>query len=466
MIDENGKLQSIDIDTAREKVLELGRLAGLEIPVGSVEYVLSEYLAKVYLEIDTSVFLSIMKFLYPTKEDIDIQNPGIARLQAKKANGYLKLDNTLGVINAVIPLNSTIFASNGLEYKNTLAAVNVLPGQIGYFYIESVDSGSNTNLPQNQIFTFSTYDIKNPQPLAGGRNLETDSEYWNRIIYLKTNLASEQTSIVITNALLKHYLDAKIFVNNLNNANITPIPIPANGYNCAVILPSGTLAPAHELQKAIETLVSFAEFVGVNNVSTPNHPIIFGISFSGVFPISYSISPVQAVKTTLELTVKVRFDLSIVTNDEKQILALQFANNFINRLLATFYSNDGNYNYNFTPLSGSPINLAIPVKGVVKPSNNIAPTVSIEAIRSIIYDQSDSVSIKGLQYRKCESLTVEFDPLVLGEPIHTISVNAPTDGNLLIVDFAKDSLFSDGSSYFDRWINLDPALLSVSVIEE
>ena len=464
MIDENGKLTNIDIDQSREIVLEQARLAGVPVFDGSVEQMISEWLAKVFLDIDNSVFLSIQKFIYPTEQDIDIQNPGIARLQASKSNGYIELDNTLGAFTATIPVNSIITASNGLEYTNTEELI-VLAGEKGFTYIESKLTGVNQNLPQNQVFDYGGYTITNPQPISGGRDIETDSEYWNRIVYLKTNLASEQTSITITNALLQYYLDAKVFVNNSNSSRLTPIPIPANGYNCCIILPSGVNATSRELQKAIETLVSYAEFVGVNNVSTDLHPVIFGVSFSGVFPIAYSISPVQAVQTTIDLTVKVRFDSSII-EVEKANLAKQFANNFVNRLMKTFYSNTGNYNFDFTPLVGDSVTEVIEVLGVVKANNNIAPIVSIEAIRSIIYDQSDSVSIKGLQYRECDSLTVEFDPLVVDETAKTLSINAPSGGTLLSIDFAKDALFSDSSSWFDRWINLDPSLITVFVVEE
>ena len=465
MIDENGKLTNIDIDEAREKVLEAARLANIEVADGSVEQMISEWLSKVFLDIDNSVYLSIQKFLYPTENDIDIQNPGIVRLAASKSNGYLEVDNTLGVDPITIPIDSIFVGSNFLEYSNTLEALVVVAGEIGYVYVESLLEGANTNLPQNQPFTLSNYEITNPQPISGGRDIETDSDYWNRIIYLRTNLASEQTSIVITNALLEFYLDAKVFVNNTNASQLTPIPIPANGYNCAVILPSGVNAPARELQKAIETLVAFAEFVGVNNVSTANHPVIYGISFSGVFPVAYSITPVQAVQTTLSLTVKVRFDSSII-EVEKPNLAKQFANNFVNRLMATFYSNDGSYNFEFIPLVGDDTIESIAVVGVVKDRDNIAPIVSIEAIRSIIYDQSDSVTIKGLQYRECVSLTVEFDPLVVGESPKILSIDAPFEDTILSIDFAKDALFLDESSWFDRWINLDPSLITVYVVEE
>ena len=92
MIDENGKLTNIDIDEAREKVLEAARLANIEVADGSVEQMISEWLSKVFLDIDNSVYLSIQKFLYPTENDIDIQNPGIVRLAASKSNGYLEVD--------------------------------------------------------------------------------------------------------------------------------------------------------------------------------------------------------------------------------------------------------------------------------------------------------------------------------------------------------------------------------------
>ncbi len=464
MIDENGKLTNIDIDQSRTIVLENARLAGVEVPTGSVEYMISEWLAKVFLDIDNSVFLSIQKFLYPTGQDIDIQNPGISRLAASKANGYIKIDNTDGEETFELPIDSTLAGSNGLSYSNTLEGITVLTGEIGYVYIESLETGAKTNLPALQTFT-ATIPITNPQPLIGGRDIETDVEYWNRIIFLKTNYVSEQTSIAITKNLLNFYLDARVYVNNSSNGLEEPVTIPASGYNCVIIFPSGVNAPARELQRAVETLVALAEFIGVNNVSTEFHPVVYGISYSGVFPVAYSITPAQAVKTTINLEITVKFDNSII-EVEKATLAERFANNFINRLMATFYSTDGNYNFAFVPQAGDPTEKTLAAIGVVKSQNNIAPFVSIEAIRSIIYDQADSNSIKGLQYRECTNLTCEFDPLVDGQASVTLSIHAPYEGTLTSVDFARDSLFSDLTSWYDRFIVLDPSLISVSVLEE
>lgn len=464
MIDENGKLTNIDIDQARTIVLEAARLAGVTVPVGSVEYMQSEWLAKVFLDIDNAVFLSIQKFLYPTGSDLDIQNPGIPRLTAKSANGYIKIDNTLGMTTFSLPIDSTLVGSNSLNYSNTQEAISVLAGEIGYAYIEALDTGAKTNLPASQTFA-GDIPITNPQPLIGGRDLETDSEYWNRIVYLKTNLVSEQTSVAIVKNLLNFYLDARVYVNNSSNGTDAPITIPASGYNCVIILPSGVNAPARELQRAIEILAALAEFIGVNNVSTALHPVVYGMINTGVFPVAYSITPAQAVKTTVNLEITVRFDTGII-EIEKPILAERFANNFLNRLMATFYSVTGQYNFTFTPLIGDPTVKTIDAIGVVKSQNNLAPFVSIEAIRSIVYDQSDSTSIKGLQYRECINLTVEFDPQIVGENTVTLSIHAPYEGSQLTVDFAKDALFSDLTSWFDRFIVLDPALISVTITEE
>lgn len=464
MIDVNGKLNSISLDEARTIVLENARLAGVEVPVGSVEYILSEWLAKVFLDVDTAVFLSIQKFLYPTGQDIDIQNPGIPRKQPSKANGYLELDNSLGTSDFDLPIASVLSASNGLTYSNVSEGVTVLAGEIGYVYVESVETGSKNNLPSLQVFA-GDIPITNPQPLIGGMDLETDTEYFNRIVFLKTNFVSEQTSISITKNLLNCYLDARVYVNNSSNGLEQPVTIPASGYNCVVILPSGVNAPARELQKAIETLVALAEFVGVNNVSTEFHPVVYGISYSGLFPIAYSITPAQAVKTVIELEVVVKFDTNII-EVEKYTLAERFANNFINRLMSTFYSTDGSYNFTFEPSGNPSISNSVLATGIVKSQNNIAPFVSIEAIRSIIYDQTDSNSIKGLQYRECSNLTCEFDSLIVGQDKVTLSIHSPFEGSVNNVDFAKDSLFSDLTSWYDRYIVLDPSLISVKVIEE
>ena len=464
MIDENGKLTNISIDDARTIVLEDARLANISAPTGSVEYMISEWLSKVFLDIDNSVFLSIQKFLYPTGQDIDIQNPGISRLAPSKANGYIKIDNTDGEESFTLEINSIITASNGLNYSNTLEAITVEIGEIGYVYVEATETGANTNLPALQTFAASI-PITNPQPLIGGRDLETDVEYSNRIIFLKTNFVSEQTSVAIVKNLLKFYLDARVYVNNSSNGLEAPVTIPAGGYNCVIIFPSGVNAPARELQRAVDTLVALAEFVGVNNVSTDFHPVVYGLVFTGDFPVAYSITPAQAVKTTINLEITVKFDSSII-EVEKTTLAERFANNFVNRLMATFYSTDGNYNFVFVPLVGEVLEKEIAATGIVKSQNNIAPFVSIEALRSIIYDQSDSNSIKGLQYRECTNLTCEFDPLVEGENSVTLSIHAPYEGTLISVDFARDALFSDNTSWYDRFIVLDPSLITVTLVEE
>lgn len=464
MIDANGKLTNISLDDARTIVLEDARLASVNVPTGSVEFMISEWLSKVFYDIDTSVFLSIQKFLYPTGQDIDIQNPGISRLAPAKANGYIKIDNTDGEEPYTLDIDSTLAGSNGLSYSNTEEAITVEIGEIGYVYIEALETGAKTNLPALQTFT-AAIPITNPQPLIGGRDLETDVEYWNRIIYLKTNFVSEQTSVAIVKNLLKFYLDARVYVNNSSNGLETPVTIPAGGYNCVIIFPSGVNAPARELQRAVDTLVALAEFVGVNNVSTEFHPVVYGLVFTGDFPVAYSITPAQAVKTTINLEVTVKFDTSII-EVVKPTLAERFANNFINRLMATFYSTDGNYNFTFTPQIGDPTVKEIAATGIVKSQNNIAPFVSIEALRSIIYDQADSDSIQGLKYRECTNLTCEFDPLVEGEAPVTLSIFAPYEGTLLNVDFVRDSLFSDGTSWYDRFIVLDPTLINVIVTEE
>lgn len=464
MLDANGKYVQLTLDQARTIILEKATAAGVEVIAGSVEDQIKEWLAQVYVEWDTAQYTSVVKQFTPTGSDIDLQNPGFPRLQATTAKGFLKIDNTAGGSVAAFPEDSTLTAPNGNTYTNP-TALAVAAGAIGFLSIQSASAGAAQNLPAGQTFTGGPAGavITNPQPITGGMDTESDSAYLNRLTYYKSNNTSQQTTVAAKKELLQYYQDAALYVNSTNNGMVVPVPIPPQGLNIAIILESGINAGLEEIQNAINVITNRFEFGNLNNQNSDLHPILQGSSYSGAFPQAYSITVAQAVITTVECTIGVSFPPETL-NEEKAQFAEAFATQFVQRVINLLTGAAGNYNFTFDPLVGANTTTTpAVVASTEKPQ--IGPFITIEAIRSLISDLSPSGSQSILRLESCDNLSVEFDPNEYEQTPILLSIFAPYEGTLSKVDFVLDSLFSDGSSWFDRYVFLDPSRIHVVVVE-
>lgn len=465
MLDENGKLTKMTLDDARTIVLAEAAAAGIEVPAGSVEDQLKEFFARMYLDIDTAIYESCVKQFNPTGSDIDIQNPGFPRLAAAKSRGFLKIDNSAGVTTVSFPENTVFTAPNGNTYTNPDAVLTLLAGETGFLSAESTEAGASQNLPADQTFEGGGGAVvTNPQPFTGGMDTETDSNYINRLTYYKSNNTSQQATVVARKELLEYYQDARLYVNTDNDGTTVPVPIPPQGLNCVILLDSGVNAGLEEIQNAINILTRRFEFGNLNNQNSDLHPIIQGSSYSGVFPQAYSISPAQAVETTVDVQITVSFPPETLPEEKLSItqsFALQFAQRMINLLSGA----KGSFNFEFTPAGETVIMDTLVVEASLT-GPQIAPFVSIEAVRSLISGAITTGSQGGMNLISCDNLTMEFDPGEYEQNPILLSIHAPYEGSLATVDFVMDALFSDGTSWYDRFIFLDPSKITFSVVEQ
>ncbi len=466
MLDANGKLTQLTLDQARTMVLADAAAAGVEVLAGSVEDQLKEWLARALVDSDAAMYAATVKQFNPTGSDLDIQNPGFPRKPASGASGFLKVDNSAGVDPVYFPENSIFTAPNGLEYTNPDAVLTVAAGETGFVPAQSVDTGAETNLPADQEFTSDLAGdaiISNPQPFTGGAAIESDSDYFNRLTYYKSNNTSQQATVVAKKELLEYYQACALYVNSTNNGMTVPVPIPPQGLNCVILLDSGVNAPLVEIQAAINILTRRFEFGNLNNQNSSLHPILQGSSYSGVFPQSYSISVAQKVNATLDCEISVSFPPETLP-EEKLSLVQSFCTQFVQRLVNLLSGAAGSYNFEFTPDGDSPILDTLSVEAS-STGPAIAPFISIEAIRSLISGASTTGSQGGMNFLSCENLTLELDPDEYEQTPVLLSIHAPYEGSLSTVDFVMDALFTDGTSWYDRFLFLDPSRITVSAVE-
>jgi hypothetical protein len=461
MIDNNGQYTLMELTTAQEKVLANATASGVEVLTNSPESQIANWMAQVYLLLDTERFKSYQKQFAPTGNDLDQQNPGTPRKAAAITQGPLVVSNSTGAA-ILIPINHVFTAPNGNTYTNGSIGYSVpATGSIGITVFSQV-AGINQNIPANQTFTvgISGLTASNPQPFTIGRDAETDTQYDARIIDGQTNHTSEQATLAAEAELKKFYPDARFYVNNTNNAFPNPVKVPPNGYISVVQFPSGALPSLAEQQNAFGVLSRRFEFGNAYNQNTALHPVLSGVVYSGIFPQTYFLVPAQVVSTTLVASVQVRFAKS-VDNSEKAILTSGFAQFFAQNMVSYFGGATGDAVLNFTLNGGSPVAYPLPVvasQGIVRP---IAPAFSIQQLAALISDANKIPSLPNFEYVDLTAFTCALNPLVGGEATITLNIAGPTKS----IDFTKTALFTDGSAWWDRYVFINPAQITVNAIE-
>lgn len=470
-LDANGVFTRLTKDTALTQALAEATAAGVTVEAGSVEEQIANWRAQSILNNDDASYVSYVQQTSPTGTNIDLQNPGFPRLAAAPASGFLKIVNN-GASPQSFSTNLTFTAPNGNTYTNPTAILSVGIGETGFLSVVSGSGGIPTNggdqnLPGQQTFSGGPAGcvITNPQPMTGGRDLESDTDYLNRIVTAATDNQSQQTTAMALAALTPEFYQAsEIYANSTPDGMLVPVPIPPQGINVVILLESGVNAGPEELQAAVTILTNRFEFGSFNNQNSAIHPILVGSTFSGAFPQSYSISVAQSVITTINATIHVSFPAA-TTDAEKLQLSQAFATLFVQRVMNELTGAAGDYNFSFTPIdTGTPETTTIHVSASsVGPK--IAPFVSVEAVRSLVSDQTLSGSASALRLLSVNILTVEFDPNAYEQTPLTLSIDAPSGGTLSQLDFVQDACFTDGTSFYDRYIFLDPSLINVSIVE-
>lgn len=464
MINENGQFDLLTEADALELARDMIIAAGLTVTPGSVEEELQAVIAQQILAYDTNQYQNFLIYTAPEGLYLDLQNPGIPRLQAGPASGYLELVNdTDDPINVLI--NSIFTSATGNAYSTFNNTVIVSAHSTSYISVTSVLNGKSQNLVRATSFT-SDYDltVTNPQPFTNGRDLETDTEYKTRLIERKTNLSSYHATNTAVAELNEFYEDSIIYTNPDSNGQTDPIPIPPTGYTTVVLTPSGVTASSEELNNAFQILANRLQFGNSIKNGSSLHPVLSGVIYSGNFPNSYYLIPAQSVQFTLECTLHISFD-SKTSEQEKEDLAIAFAQFFAQNVNNYFGGAAGACNVTFNPLDpySSPVVTIASVEAASGILQKIAPSFSLEQVRALISEASNFESVNRLKYELCDALAIELDPLIAYEPIITLDINDMTEPDS--VDFARTALFSDDTSWFDRYIFIDPSLISI-VLDE
>ena len=463
MINENGQFELLTIDDALE--IALGFLTDANAPQGSVEQQIQYALAQAVLQEDRANYLLYQKLFTPQGSDLDLQNPNVPRLTGSISSGYVKLVNDTGSL-IVVSAASILTAANGNEYTTASNTVNVASGGgVAYITIYSVESGIDQNLVRNISFT-SDYDltITNPQPFTNARDAETNAQYKTRLIERRTNLASYHATNTAETELKEYYTDAKIYVNSDANDDLTPIPIPSNGYSTVVLTTSGVEAGSEELSNAFTILANRLQFGNSIKSGTTLHSVLSGTVYAGSFPAEYYLIPAQSVQFTLNATLSVSFD-SRTSEQEKVDLSLAFSQFFCQNVLNYFGGAAGNSNVTFNPVDPytAPTVTTTAIGAALGLLQKIAPSFSLEQVRALISDASDLESVSRLKYEACSALAIELDSLVDYEATIDLDINDSYVPDS--VDFARNALFSDNTSWFDRYIFIDPALINITINE-
>lgn len=462
MIDNNNVYTLLDTNDALNIVAGFATAAGITITSGSVEEQLQNWMAQFLTENDKAMFKSYQMQFDPVGTEIDLQNPNTPRLLAKISSGYLSLANTSGG-TIVVTSNSIFTAPNGNTYTTNNNTVSIPNGQTKTITVYSTLEGASQNIPSGQSFTSSyTLAATNPQPFTNGRDKESDTDYLNRIIYDLTNNSSQQSTPAAEAELKDYYQLARIFVNNTANASALPIVIPPNGYLPIVLFSSGVNADAGEINNALQILANRFEFGNPISIPTARHPLLSGTIYSGTLPEIYYVAPAQAVTTTITIALSVEFMVN-VGEVEKINLANSFAKFIAQNLIDYFGGAEGNFNCTFNSLI--PATTVTSVSVIAKQGSNfiIGPDFSIEQIRALISDKYQIQILKGLEYLSLDTLSLVFDP-GSGQPTYDLNIT-PGLYTIQEINFLSNALFTDGSSWYDRYIFINPSLISIAITE-
>lgn len=369
----------------------------------------------------------------------------------------LTLDTALSEIIADAP-SSIVFAPGNppeliLANMFAQASVNIDEnnGEIMALFMSPVGTMidlMNPNNPRKDAISASGYvTVK-----------ESDAIYLNRITGEKTEYGTQNGSIAVETEIKKYYPDAFIYVNNTQTGLLTPVPVPANGYNLVVKTPSGILAGAAEISPIFKILSDRLEFVNSQNVGSTFHVVMSGSVLNAGVPLSYYFTVAQPVKTSLDITINIRASQN-ATTAELITQANDFAVYFINRLMQFLSGINGNTDITYDDGVNPPVVTTIAITGVNAQAGTIAPAFGVGTIQTLVNDLDTMSNTPNILFDSVPSMTVTIDPEVLGESPIVLEIG----GFKTFIDFENDALFSDYTSFYDRFTYIDPAEINVTL---
>jgi hypothetical protein len=106
-----------------------------------------------------------------------------------------------------------------------------------------------------------------------------------------------------------------------------------------------------------------------------------------------------------------------------------------------------------------PVTTTIDITGISSQAGTIAPAFGIGSISALVGDIDTMNETPNIVFDSVDDLTIVIDPEVYGEADITLELGGATT----FIDFASNDLFSDSTSYFDRFAFIDPEKLTITV---
>jgi hypothetical protein len=457
---ENGVYTELSFEDALAQIIDSAPSSIKFSPGNPPELILANMFAEADVLIDEEIGAILAAMMSPVGSMIDLLNPNNPRKSAQACTGYIVVTNsTASPIS--IPSDTICTASTGQQYSVGVSS-NIIPA-LGSadVYITAIEEGIGYNIPAGISFTIGSLSGLtgiNTLPLLSGAEEESDAIYLNRIINEKTEYGTQNGSVAVETELKKYYEDTKIYVNRNAVALDTPVPVPGNGYNLVVRTPGGILATAAEMEQIFSILANRLEFINSQSAGSSLHQVNSGTIYTSQIPQSYYYTVAQPVKITLTGVINIRA-YSSANREEIIAQANDFAVNYINRIMSLLSGINGTTNVTFEDDEYDDVITEIDISGNSN-VKTISPQFGIALIRDLISDLNTMSNTPQVVYDSVESLTMEIDPEVEYESPVTLGLGEYDE---TFIDFVNDALFSDGSSWYDRYVFLDPANIDLTV---
>jgi len=458
---ENGIYTELTFEDALETVMDNAPASIVFSPGNPPELILANMFAQGDVNVDQFIGETLAAMMSPVGANIDLLNPNNPRRGAVAASGYVLVTNSSPDAKAIRP-DTLVIASSGQEYTVGVSSF-VIPGSSSaHIFVTCLETGVGGNIPAGRTFTVSGYaDLSgvNTLPFLNGAAAESDATYLNRVTAEKTEYGSQSGSVAVETAIKTIYTDARIYVNSTSTALVTPVPIPANGYNLVVLVPNGTLAAAEDIAQIFQILSERLEFINAQNVGDALHVVMSGTVYTSGIPMVYFFTVAQPVVTALDAVINVRAS-SLAERSELIAQANSFAKSFIDRLVTMFSGVNGTAVVTYSDGVEDDVDTDIDIAGSATLAGSIAPAFGIATIQSLVCDIDTIADTPQILYDSVDTLDMVIDPDTEGEASVTLSLESSMTK---FIDFKNDALFSDSSSWYDRYLFIDPANITITV---
>ena len=457
----NGVFTPLTLDDALNEIIAAAGSSILFAPGNPPELILANMFAQASVLIDADSGEIMAEMMSPVGSMIDLMNPNNPRKAAISATGYIVTINATGA-DIDIPAGEIFTAATGQQYETGAEILTVPAHDTLNVLLTAITAGIAGNIPAAESFTVSALSLSatNPLPFLSGADAESDAIYLNRLVGEKTEYGTQNGSVAVETELKRYYPDAYMYVNNTGTGLVDPVHVPANGYNVIVKTPSGILAEAAEIAQIFKTLSNRLEFVNSQTTGDTLHMVLSGSVVSNGVPLSYFFTVAQPVDTAIDIVIQVRASKNAAT-DELIIQANNFAVYFINRLMRMFSGIGGTTDVIFDDGSNPPVTTSIDVVGISAQAGTIGPQFGIGTIMALVNDIDTMGDTPQILFDEVSDLTITIDPDTQGES--PIILNIGGGSAITFIDFKNDALFSDNTSYYDRFMFIDPANISVTL---